>query len=52
MKNRSQRHHLEQLHLTTSTFYKIFGIIIDDKLKWTNRISYIKNKIAKGMAFY
>ena len=35
---------LQQVHFT-----KILGIIIDDKLKWTNHISYIKNKIAKGM---
>ena len=35
---------LEQLHLT-----KFLGIIIDVKLKWANHISYIKNKIAKGM---
>ena len=27
---------------------KFLGIIIDDGLKWTNHISYIKNKIAKG----
>ena len=26
---------------------KFLGIIIDDGLKWTNHISYIKNKIAK-----
>ena len=25
------------------------GVILDDKLKWTQHISYIKNKIAKGM---
>ena len=30
-------------------FTKKFGVIIDDKLKWANHISYIKNKIAKGM---
>ena len=35
---------LQQAHYT-----KNFGIIIDDKLKWDNHISYIKNKIAKGM---
>ena len=27
---------------------KFLGIIIDDRLKWTNLISYIKNKTAKG----
>ena len=35
---------LQQVHFT-----KCLGIIIDDKLKWANHISYIKNKIAKGM---
>ena len=35
---------LQQAHYT-----KFLGIIIDDKLKWANHISYIKNKIAKGM---
>ena len=30
-------------------FTKKLGVIIDDKLKWANHISYIKNKIAKGM---
>ena len=33
---------LQQAHYT-----KFFGIIIDDKLKWANHISYIQNKIAK-----
>ena len=35
---------LQQVHYT-----KFLGIIIDDKLKWANHISYIKNKIAKGL---
>ena len=35
---------LQQVHFT-----KFLGIIIDDKLKWANYISYIKNKIAKGI---
>ena len=35
---------LQQVHFT-----KILGIIIDDKLKLANHISYIKNKIAKAM---
>ena len=35
---------LQQVHCT-----QFIGIIIDDKLKWANHISYIKNKIAKGM---
>ena len=28
-------------------FTKFLGVIIDDQLKWTNHILYIKNKIAK-----
>ena len=28
---------------------QFLGIIIDDKLKWIFHISYIKNKISKGM---
>ena len=35
---------LQQVHFT-----KKLGITIDDKLKWVNHISYIKNKIANGM---
>ena len=35
---------LQQVHCTP-----FLGIIIDDKLKWVNLISYIKNKIAKSM---
>ena len=35
---------LQQVH-----YIQFFEIIIDDKLKWDNHISYIKNKIAKGM---
>ena len=31
------------------TFTKFLGVIIDDKLKWIHHISYIKNKISKGM---
>ena len=29
------------------TFPKFIGVIIDDKLKFDNHISYIKNKISK-----
>ena len=29
-------------------YFIFFGVIIDDGLNWTNHISYIKNKIAKG----
>ena len=28
---------------------KFLGVIIDDKLKWTNHITYIQNKIAKSI---
>ena len=31
------------------TFTKFIGVIIDDKLKFDNHISYIKNKISKGL---
>ena len=30
-------------------FTKFIGVIIDDKLYFDNRISYIKNKISKGL---
>ena len=30
-------------------FTKFLGIIIDEKLTWTHHISYIKNKISKGI---
>ena len=29
-------------------YFEIIGIIIDDKLKWTHHIAYIKNKISKS----
>ena len=29
-------------------YTKFLGVIIDDGLKWTNHIAYVKNKIAKG----
>ena len=31
------------------TCTQFLGIIIDDKLKWANHITYIKNKLSKGM---
>ena len=37
-------HILQQVHCT-----QFLGIIIDDKLKWGNHITYIKNKIVKGV---
>ena len=36
------------LHIKGFNYSKFLGVIIDDGLKWTNHISYIKNKIAKG----
>ena len=35
--------------LSQVTFTKFLGVILDDKLKWTHHISYIKTKISKGM---
>ena len=40
---------LDPTILSQVTFTKLLGIILDDKLKWTHHISYIKNKISKGM---
>ena len=31
----------------TNTNRKFIGIIIDDKLKWTEHIAYVKNKMQK-----
>ena len=31
------------------TYTKFLGVILDDKLKWTHHISYIKNNISKCM---
>ena len=33
--------------LTQVNCVKCVGVILDDKLKWIQHISYIKNKIAK-----
>ena len=38
--------------LSQVTFTKFLGVILDDKLKWTHHISYIKNKISKGMGMF
>ena len=35
--------------LTKVNYTNFLGIILDNKLNWINHISYIKNKIAKGM---
>ena len=39
---------LNHISLKTVKFTKFLDVIIDDQLKWTNHILYIKNKIAKG----
>ena len=40
---------LDTTILSQVTYTKFLGVILDDKLKWTRHISYIKNKISKGM---
>ena len=35
--------------LSQVTITKFLGVILDDKLKWTHHMSYIKNTISKGM---
>ena len=41
---------LDTTILSQVTFTKFLGVILDDKLKWTHHISYIKKKyISKGM---
>ena len=40
---------LDTTILCQVTFTKFLGVILDNKLKWTHHISYIKNKISKGM---
>ena len=39
---------LNHISLKRVRFTKFLGVIIDDQLKWSNHILYIKNKIAKG----
>ena len=39
---------LNHISLKRVKFTKFLGVIIDDQLKWSNHILYIKNKIAKG----
>ena len=39
---------LNNIALKRVNYSKFLGVMIDDGLKWTNHISYIKNKIAKG----
>ena len=39
---------LNNIALKRVNYSNFLGVIIDDGLKWTNHISYIKNKIAKG----
>ena len=38
----------DKISLTKSTSTKFLGIIIDNKLKWTEHITYVKNKISKS----
>ena len=40
---------LDTTILSQVTYTEFLGVILDDKLKWTHHISYIKNKISKGM---
>ena len=40
---------LDTTILSQVTFTKFLGVILDNKLKWTHNISYIQNKISKGM---
>ena len=40
---------LDTTILSQVTFTKFLGVILDAKLKWTHHISYIKNKISRGM---
>ena len=40
---------LDTTILSQVTYTKFLGVILDDKLKWTHHISYIKNNISKGM---
>ena len=40
---------LSNISLEQVTFTKFLGVIIDEKLSFTRRISYIKTKISKGM---
>ena len=40
---------LDTTILSQVTYTKFLGVILDDKLKWTHHLSYIKNKISKGM---
>ena len=40
---------LDNIPIKQTQFTKFLGVIIDDKLKWTRHISYIQNKISKGM---
>ena len=41
---------LDTTILSHVTFTKFLEVILDDTLKWTHHISYIKNKMSKCMA--
>ena len=47
-KNNINNHFLNNTVLQKINYTKFLGVIIDDGLKWTNHIAYVKNKIAKG----
>ena len=38
--------------LTQVNCIKFLGVILDDKLKWIQHISYIKNKISQRNGYY
>ena len=40
---------LDTTILSQVTFIKFLGVILDEKLKWTHHMSYIKNKLSKGL---
>ena len=40
---------LDKSKIIQVRYTKFLGVIMDDKLRWTHHISYIKNKISKGM---
>ena len=43
---------LDTTILSQVTYTKFLGVILDDKLKWTHHISYIKNKILRVWVLY
>ena len=44
----------QSLHMNDSTLsetqqFKYLGVLLDQKVSWIQHISYVKNKISKGM---